>query len=91
MNSYLNSASVLCCCRLPFYTAPAARRGGLFKPEEVVFSDRVLHRIMNVYVYQAPIGRVMIDTGYENGLKKVEKKLASFNVPMAEIKYVFNP
>jgi glyoxylase-like metal-dependent hydrolase (beta-lactamase superfamily II) len=46
---------------------------------------------MNVYVYQAPIGRVMIDTGYENGLKKVEKKLASFNVPMAEIKYVFNP
>jgi glyoxylase-like metal-dependent hydrolase (beta-lactamase superfamily II) len=47
------------------------------------------NRIMNVYVYQAPIGRVMIDTGYENGLKSVEKKLASFNVPMAEIKYVF--
>jgi len=38
------------------------------------------NRIMNVYVYQAPIGRVMIDTGYENGLKKVEKKLTSFNI-----------
>jgi len=47
------------------------------------------NRIMNVYVYRAPIGRVMIDTGYENGLKRVEKKLTSFNVPMAEIKYVF--
>ena len=47
------------------------------------------NRIMNVYVYQAPIGRVMINTGYENGLKRVEKKLASYNLSMSEIKYVF--
>ena len=47
------------------------------------------NRIMNVYVYRAPIGLVMIDTGYENGLKRVEKKLASYNLSMAEIKYVF--
>ena len=47
------------------------------------------NRIVNVYVYRAPIGLVMIDTGYENGLKRVEKKLASYNLSMAEIKYVF--
>ena len=33
------------------------------------------NRIMNTYVYQAPAGYIMIDTGYEHRLKAVEKKL----------------
>lgn len=47
------------------------------------------NRIMNTYVYQAPIGLVMIDTGYENSLKNVKKKLSTYKFSMSEIKYVF--
>lgn len=47
------------------------------------------NRIMNTYVYQAPRGLVMIDTGYENSLRSVEKKLASYKIPVSEIKYIF--
>ena len=47
------------------------------------------NRIMNTYVYRAPIGLVMIDTGYTNSLKNVEKKLASYGISISEIAYVF--
>lgn len=54
-----------------------------------IFKTNVGNRIMNTYVYRAPGGFVMIDTGYENSLKSVEKKLASNKISFSEIKYVF--
>ncbi len=47
------------------------------------------NRIMNTYVYRAPIGLVMIDTGYTNSLKSVEKKLTSYGISVSDITYVF--
>ena len=47
------------------------------------------NRIMNTYVYRAPGGYVMIDTGYEHSMKKVEKKLKSKGFNFSEIKYLF--
>ena len=47
------------------------------------------NRIMNTYVYQAPAGYVMIDTGYEHSMKNVERKLRSNGLPFSDIQYVF--
>ena len=45
--------------------------------------------IMNTYVYQTPSGYIMIDTGYEDSLAGVKKKLERFGISLSEIKYVF--
>ena len=47
------------------------------------------NRIMNTYVYKAPVGYVMIDTGYEHSMKKVERKLRANSLSFSDIKYVF--
>lgn len=45
--------------------------------------------VMNTYVYPCAGGYIMIDTGYEHGLEKVEKKLKQKNINLSDIKYVF--
>ena len=47
------------------------------------------NRIMNTYVYAAPSGYVMVDTGYEHSLRSVEKKLNKHGIRLVDIKYVF--
>lgn len=47
------------------------------------------NRIINTYIYRALVGYIMIDTGYENSLKKIEKRAAKQGVKISEIKYVF--
>ena len=47
------------------------------------------NRIMNTYVYKAPCGYVMIDTGYEKSIKNVEKKLRKNGLGFNDISYVF--
>lgn len=47
------------------------------------------NRIMNAYVYQTTDGYVMIDTGYSNSLKSVERKLMKKNISISDIRYVF--
>ena len=46
------------------------------------------NRIMNTYIYKSELGYVMIDTGYENSLKKVLKKLKKLNISLSDIKYI---
>lgn len=46
-------------------------------------------KIVNCYVYAIPDGYVMIDTGYEDGLENVEKKLKKRSIELSEIKYLF--
>ena len=45
--------------------------------------------VMNTYVYPCSNGYIMIDTGYENSLKKVEKKLNKEGIQLSDIQYVF--
>ena len=45
--------------------------------------------IMNTYVYHGLDGYVMIDTGYEESLKKVEARLNKKGIKLSDIKYVF--
>ena len=45
--------------------------------------------IMNTYVYPCHNGYIMIDTGYEHSLKKVESKLNRNGIQISDIKYVF--
>ncbi len=47
------------------------------------------NRIVNTYVYKAPAGYVLIDTGYEHSMKSVERKLRSKNISFFDIRYVF--
>ena len=47
------------------------------------------NRIMNTYVYHTSSGYVMIDTGYEHSLGRVEKKLNRQGIDLSDIKYVF--
>ncbi len=47
------------------------------------------NRIMNTYLYKAPCGYVMIDTGYEHSLESVQKKLAKWGLQLDDIRYVF--
>ena len=54
--------------------------------------DKIINvgdRIMNTYVYPCEDGYVMIDTGYEHSLKKVERNLNQKNIKLSDIKYVF--
>ena len=45
--------------------------------------------VMNTYVYKAPCGYVMVDTGYEHSLRSVEKKLGRNGICLADIQYIF--
>lgn len=45
---------------------------------------------MNTYIYRAPEGCVMIDTGYAHSLKSVEKRAKRHGISMSEIRYVFS-
>ncbi len=47
------------------------------------------NRIMNTWVYRVPTGYVMIDTGYENSLKNVERKLNRLGITLSDIRYIF--
>ena len=47
------------------------------------------NRVMNTYVYKAPAGYVMIDTGYEHSMKNVERKLRTGGLSFSDIRYVF--
>lgn len=47
------------------------------------------NRVMNTYVYYTSSGYVMVDTGYEHGLRGVEKRLKKHGIALSEIKYVF--
>ena len=47
------------------------------------------NRVMNTFVYKAPCGYVMIDTGYEGSFKSVEKKLRGSGLSFEDISYVF--
>lgn len=47
------------------------------------------NRVMNTYVYKAPAGYVMIDTGYEHSMKNVERKLRTDGLSFSDIRYVF--
>ena len=46
-------------------------------------------RVMNTYIYPALEGWIMIDTGYERSLKKVEKRACKQGIALSRIKYVF--
>ena len=47
------------------------------------------NRIMNTYVFNTKLVYVMVDTGYENSLKSVEKKLNKLGISILDIKYLF--
>lgn len=54
--------------------------------------DKIINagdRIMNTYVYRIPEGYVMVDTGYEQSLERVRRKLECRGIRLSEIKYVF--
>lgn len=46
-------------------------------------------RVMNTYIYPALEGYVMIDTGYEHSLKRVEQRADKQGIALSNIKYVF--
>ena len=47
------------------------------------------NRVMNTYIYRALQGYIMIDTGYEHSLKRVEKRANKQGISLSEIRYVF--
>ncbi len=47
------------------------------------------NRIVNTYIYPISDGYVMVDTGYENGYKKMCKRIKKCNIPIKSIKYLF--
>ena len=47
------------------------------------------NRIVNTYIYQIEDGYIMIDTGYDNGLNKVLKKMEKNNLKPENIRYIF--
>lgn len=47
------------------------------------------NRVMNNYIYHASQGWIMIDTGYEHSLKKVEKRANKQGIALSKITYVF--
>ncbi|NBH15551.1 MBL fold metallo-hydrolase [Lachnospiraceae bacterium] len=47
------------------------------------------NRVMNTYIYHTLEGYIMIDTGYEHSLKKVEKRANKQGITLSEVKYVF--
>lgn len=46
-------------------------------------------RIMNTWIYGIPDGYVMIDTGYPNQLRRVEKRMRRQGIRWEDIRYVF--
>lgn len=46
-------------------------------------------RVVNTYVYQAPAGLVMVDTGYEQSMEDVRRRLRPHGIGLSEIRYVF--
>lgn len=46
-------------------------------------------RVMNTYIYHAREGYIMIDTGYEHSLKRVEKRASKQGIPLSGITCVF--
>lgn len=46
-------------------------------------------RIMNTWIYRIPDGYVMIDTGYPNQLRRVEKRMRKHGIRWEDIRYVF--
>lgn len=46
-------------------------------------------RIVNNWIYPIDQGYVLIDTGYENGLERLKKKLAKLNTDFRQILYIF--
>lgn len=51
--------------------------------------ENVGNRIMNTYVYPIATGYVMVDTGYENSMRSVMKKLNRRGIEFSEVRYVF--
>lgn len=51
--------------------------------------ENVGNRIMNTYVYPIATGYVMVDTGYENSMRSVMKKLNRRGIERSEVRYVF--
>lgn len=47
------------------------------------------NRVVNTYIYHTSEGYIMIDTGYEHSLKKVEKRANKQGVMLSKVKYVF--
>lgn len=47
------------------------------------------NRVMNTYVYHSPAGYIMIDTGYENSLRAVERRLNKHGIQLSDVRYVF--
>lgn len=45
-------------------------------------------KIVNTYIYRALVGYIMIDTGYEHSLKKIEKSAIKQGEKLFEIKFV---
>lgn len=46
-------------------------------------------RIVNNWIYAIPEGFVLIDTGYENGFTRFQKRLSSLNIDVQDIRYIF--
>ncbi len=46
-------------------------------------------RIMNTWIYEIPEGYVMIDTGYPDKLRSVQKRMAAHHIRWSDIRYVF--
>ncbi len=46
-------------------------------------------RIMNTWIYEIPRGYVMIDTGYPNKMRSVEKRMQEHGIAWTDIRYVF--
>jgi len=44
---------------------------------------------MNTWVYEGPDGYIMIDTGYPDKMKSVEKRLKRYGIDWMDIRYVF--
>lgn len=44
---------------------------------------------MNTWIYKGPDGYIMVDTGYPDKMKSVEKKLKRYGIDWADIRYVF--
>lgn len=47
------------------------------------------NRFMNTYVYRSQAGYIMIDTGYEHSLKRVQKCLWKHGIALSDIRFVF--
>ena len=46
-------------------------------------------RIMNTWVCEGPDGYIMIDTGYPEKMKSVEKRMKRYGIDWTDIRYVF--